>query len=58
MSNICLKLSLFKIFALIYSRVGAGVGIGAAGARAASKFLPGAGAVAAEINNKLAETLL
>jgi hypothetical protein len=31
-----------KIFALLYSRVGAGAGAGAAGA--ASKFLPGAGA--------------
>jgi hypothetical protein len=36
----------FKIFALLYRRVGAGAGAGAgaAGAGAASKFSPGAGA--------------
>jgi hypothetical protein len=36
----CLNFDIFKNFALLFSRVGAGVG--AAGA--ASKFLPGAGA--------------
>jgi hypothetical protein len=36
----CLNLSHFKNFALLYSRVVAG----ATGAGAASKFLPGAGA--------------
>jgi hypothetical protein len=38
-STFVLTSVLFQIFALLYSRVGAG----AAGAGAASKFLPGAG---------------
>jgi hypothetical protein len=36
----CLNLDLFNNFALLFSRVGARTGAGAAGA--ASKFLPGA----------------
>jgi hypothetical protein len=41
-STFVLTLVHFQIFALLYSRVGAGAGAGAAGA--ASRFLPGAGA--------------
>jgi hypothetical protein len=43
-STFILNLVYFQIFALLYSRVGAGAGAGAARAVAASKFLPGAGA--------------
>jgi hypothetical protein len=44
-STFVLTLVHFQIFALLYSRVGAGAaGAGAPGAGAASKFLPGAGA--------------
>jgi hypothetical protein len=44
--NMCLNFSLFLKFCLatVYSRVGAGARVGAAEARAASKFLPRAGA--------------
>jgi hypothetical protein len=43
--NMCLNFSSLKKFGSLYCRVGAGVG--AAGARAASKFFPGTGAGAA-----------
>jgi hypothetical protein len=44
MSDLMLPFTPLKILDLLYSRVGAGAEAGAAGAGAASKFSPGAGA--------------